>query len=158
MGRGAGYRWTRFRRAGLAVALSTLVWAVVPVDAGATSDPDKGTITGRVTDAAGNPVGPESDICARVGAESRSSSNLDADGNYRIEDVSPGVWSVAFDHCTGDPADWTYAPEFYPDIHERESAAGAGLPNITVRAGETVTGIDARLETGAGAVVTVVTP
>lgn len=122
-----------------------IVAAWVPVSsAGAVTE---GSITGRVTDTNGQPVGPGSGICALVGASSGSFSNLEADGTYRIDGIPPGSWAVRFVHCGQPRAPWPlYAPEYYPNLHDPAASASTALPNITVAAGATVTGIDAALE------------
>jgi hypothetical protein len=127
------------------VVLVTCVWAVAPPVGAASS---AGTITGRVTDSLGHPVGPASHICALLGSSSSGWSNLNDDGTYTIDNVPPGKWSVRFDYCGGNGSDYAYAPEYYPNVHEAESVAGQALPNIAVAAGQTVTGIDAQLEPG----------
>ena len=140
-------RWVRL----LVVVVVALGWAAAPIaSAGAADGP--GTISGRVTDPNGNPVGPASGICALLGNSSSGWSNLNADGTYTLTNVEPDRWSVKFEYCSSG-AVRTYSPEYYPDIHVR---TGAPLPNIEVAAGQAVTGIDAQLEVGGTIKVTAV--
>ncbi|UDY34876.1 hypothetical protein [Dermatobacter hominis] len=142
-------RWVQL----LVVVVVALGWAAAPLaSAGAADAP--GTISGRVTGPNGDPVGPSSGICALLGNSSSGWSNLAADGTYTLTNVEPGVWSVKFEYCSSS-AVRTYAPEYYPDIHVR---TGAALPNISVAAGQTVTGIDAQLEVGGTIKVKAVDP
>jgi hypothetical protein len=132
-------RWARLA----VVVVVALGWAAAPISmAGADDAP--GTISGRVTDQAGNPVGPTSGICALLGSSSGGWSNLNADGTYTLTNVEPGTYAVRFDYCASN-AVRTFAPEYYPGLQVHDPAR---LPNITVAAGQAVTGIDAHLKTG----------
>ncbi len=135
----------------MVVAVGALL---APTAVGAT-DGTKGVITGLVTDEAGDPIGPESGICVLPGNSTGGWSNLEEDGTYRIE-VDPGVYAVRFLQCTAPQAPIPYyAPEYYPNLHAVEEGKVRQLPNVTVRAGATTSGINATLEIGGSLAVTV---
>ena len=139
----------RVARLGTLAAVVGLVCLGLPSMASAQAG--EGVITGKVTDHLGNPIGPESGICALPGGYSSGWSNLEADGTYRIENVPAGKYAVIFSQCgTNQNPNRQFAPEFYPNLHDPAAVNHPSpLPNVTVVGGQTTSGIDAQLEPGA---------
>ena len=152
-----GRRRRGFGAAFAAIALIGLALAA-PGTAGAA---EPGSITGRVLDGSGNPVGPDSGICATPsGYTPNSYSNLAADGTYRIDGLDPGNWGVSFTQCARNTTGVHYAPQMYPQLHEPIAATTDALDRllktVVVRSGAVTTGIDARLRPGGTITVDVV--
>jgi len=139
----------RRARAGAVVVATALVTLLLPgvTSADEINSPGQGSITGRVTDENGTPIGPESGICALAGSASDIGSNLRSDGTYRIDRVDVGSYAVRFVQCPTFPEPSVhYAPEFYPNLHDPAAATSSALPNVVVRDRQVTSGIDARLE------------
>lgn len=136
----------------LLVACVVVGWFPNPAGA-ATAE---GSITGRVTDSVGRPIGPGSGICALVGRSTSNWSNLGTDGTYRIDGVPAGSYGVRFEHCAQPTAPWPhFSPEYFPNRHHPSTATSPAPANVVVPAGGTVTGVDATLEPASTLRVTV---
>ncbi len=141
------------RAAVMSVAAVALPLITLP---GAATAAENGSISGKVTDSSGNPVGPGSGMCILVGNSSGWFSNLNPDGTYRIDDIAPGSYAVRFVQCGTRQAPWpAYAPEFYPNLHDPALAESPQLPNVTVRSAATTANVDASVEIGGSLAVTV---
>jgi hypothetical protein len=102
-----------------------------------------GVIEGQVTDAIST-TGLESvEVCAQDATTRTavSCSHTDANGNYALPSVPPGSYRVGF---WGERESAAYAPQYYEDKPSFVEATP-----LQVAEGETVTGIDAQLATGA---------
>jgi Carboxypeptidase regulatory-like domain len=107
----------RMRAIGLGLALGALAMLLCTATASA------GTIKGRVTDEAGNPIAGIT-VCADAPDFTWTggcSSWTDADGRYAIEGLASGGYHVGF-YVDGNPA-LNYAPQWYSDKAHPEEAA-----------------------------------
>ncbi|MCP4701406.1 MAG: carboxypeptidase regulatory-like domain-containing protein [Gammaproteobacteria bacterium] len=103
-----------------------------------------GHITGKITDMADNPL---ADIPVSVhrwnGSSWYSNSNdntySDSSGDYDLDPLGSGVYRVGFASSSKE----NYTEEYYPNASSVDSAG-----NVMVTAGETVSGINARLAPG----------
>lgn len=98
-----------------------------------------GAISGKVTDSAGHPV---KDVQVQVGPNFAGTAATAADGTYTIRDLAPRAdYQVCFDP-SGLPG--SYESQCYNDVPD----GGTPTP-VTVTAGQTHTGINAKLSAGA---------
>jgi Carboxypeptidase regulatory-like domain len=118
-----------------AVALLSSAPAALAVGAGTSS------ITGTVTQASSPNVGIEG-VGVRVyteGGEVAGSANTVASGEYTVEDLAPGSYTVEFD-----PSGLSYVSQYYKD-----SPSFSAATSVTISTeGETRAGIDAKLSEG----------
>jgi protocatechuate 3,4-dioxygenase beta subunit len=122
----------------------SLFWAdAVAVTAGATTGGidttlgPPGTISGRVTDPAGNPL---SDVAAMAPG---GTAVTDADGRYTITGLAAGDYVVQFGDA--DPAD---GRNLVPTDYSQVTGTVPYVVKVHVTAGGTTTGIDAEMEFG----------
>ncbi len=101
-----------------------------------------GNITGRVTDANGDPL-ENIEVSARYfnGMEWQDFADVrtNANGHYDLSGLNPGTYRVRFQ----DYHSQIYGAEYYDDVPDVESAT-----DVTVTAGSTTSNIDAQLELG----------
>ena len=99
-----------------------------------------GEITGTVTDSNGSPL---RGICAQATTATffGGLAHTDANGNYAINLANPGVYRVQFVDCAPTP---TFAGQWW-----QNQPTSATAHTVRVAAGQIVTGVDARLSSGA---------
>ena len=107
-----------------------------------------GSISGTVTDRAGHPLGS---MCVLI-ANPKTKALLDifenpaktgSGGHYQISDLPAGQYILQYSDCHHRPS-----PRFGPQWYNRRTTTGAAT-QVTVKAGQHTTGVDARLSTGA---------
>jgi Carboxypeptidase regulatory-like domain len=137
----------------------------VTVTAGATDRADAhlvaaGGISGRVSNVAGTPVTGVTVIGSNKAGSVTESVPVAADGTYTLTDLAPGSIQVCFDaeYASHPPVDGYLSQCYRNQPWSREYDAGlpSTLTPVTVNAGATTTGTDAKLVT-AGAVSGTVT-
>lgn len=122
----------------LLAALVALVAALVGALALAPSTAAAGgTVTGKVTDAHGNPI---QGVHVVVGSFSHNGhADTDATGRYSVTGIPAGTYTVYFEHTARD-----YAPQYYPNAARRNDAG-----QVDVAGSATLTDMDATLVVGA---------
>jgi uncharacterized repeat protein (TIGR02543 family) len=99
-----------------------------------------GAISGQVTDAAGNPFQSVGVTCFAVDSDRYLSGSTDINGSYLLKGVLPGGYKIRFRPPTG-----SYLLEW----HNNGNSYSEGQ-TVNIAAGETLSGLDARLEIGEG--------
>ena len=99
-----------------------------------------GTITGRVTDMQGNPYPGISVICFDIETDRYYGAGTDVNGNYALKNLPPDDYKVRFRPGAGN-----YAVEWY----NNKSSFSDG-DRVSVRVGQTISGIDAQLADNGG--------
>jgi hypothetical protein len=112
-------------------AAVVILGGMLAATAGPAAAAPSGTITGHVTDDHGQPV---EGLC--VTTDGGPGTTTDANGDYRIETLDDGSYTVQF-NCAGD---LRYLRQWYAGASDQQSATP-----VVIAGGQTASGVDAQL-------------